>query len=130
MSVIETTHLNNLGVNQFMNPTILDMLKVLFCRYDTYCEIFLKRMEPFKVMILQRRLLATLKMKAQPFIWAYVTIFGMEYLLFLRIISELYIVFLSFHLPYVDWQHHAPAAGRSLPVVNCIMRGSGLSHFL
>jgi len=40
MSVIGTRHLNNLGVNQFKNPTILDMWTVLFCRYATYCEIF------------------------------------------------------------------------------------------
>jgi len=87
-------------------------------------------MGPFKVLILQRKLLATLKMKAHPFVWTYVTTFGMEYMFCLRIVCKLYIVFLSFHLPYVDWQHHAPAAERSLPVVNCIMRGSGLSHFL
>jgi len=82
------------------------------------------------MVILQRRLLATLQMKAHPFVWAYVTTFGVEYSFFFKIISELYIVFLSFHLPYFDWQHHAPAAERSLPAVNCIMRGSGLSHFL
>jgi len=40
VSVIGTTHLNNPGVNQFKNPTILDMWTVLFCRYATYCEIF------------------------------------------------------------------------------------------
>ena len=87
-------------------------------------------MEPLKVVILKGRFLSTLKLNAHPFVWAYVTTFGMEYLFFLRIISELHTVFLSFYLPYVDWQHHTPAAERSLPVVNCIMRGSGLSHFL
>jgi hypothetical protein len=43
----------------------------------------------------------------------------MEYMFCLRIIYKLYIVFLSFILLYVDWQHHAPAAERSLPVFNC-----------
>jgi len=35
VSVIRTTHLNNLRVNHFKNPMILDMWTVLFCRYAT-----------------------------------------------------------------------------------------------
>jgi len=53
-------------------------------------------MEPFKVLILQRRLLATLKTDAHPFVWTHVTTFGMECMFCLRIICKLHIAFLIF----------------------------------